>query len=213
MNLLQISLTNLCNKSCEYCPIKKWRNNPQFPNLLNNEHLIPFLEKLNPKEWAIELTGGEPALYIELDYLLEWLQEKGFRGLVKTNGSLPMRKVPNFKIVAAFHDLENPPECYDEILLITHTPDFEEKIARCLREGVVYRVIEKDIHYRATPEKRTSIDKIMFINPEGCKSECKAGQSRIPVEDDSFPCRNVCKGCKSAIDFETFFTGDMKWMQ
>lgn len=209
MNLLQISLTNLCNKSCSYCPTEKWRNNPQYPNLLNNERLMPFLEQLNPKEWAIELTGGEPALYIELDELLEWLQEKGFKGLVKTNGSLPIRKVPNFKIVAAFHDLDNPPECYDEILIIEYTPGFLEKIERCLREDVVYRVIQKDTNYRLQKIEHTNIERIMFINPEGCASECKAGQSRVPIEDNDIPSRATCQGCKPAIDFEKFFTEEL----
>jgi len=209
MNLLQISLTNKCNKSCSYCPIEKWRNKEEYPNLLTNERLIPLLENLNPKEWAIELTGGEPALYPELNELLAWLETRGFSGVVKTNGSLPICKVPHFKIVAAFHDLNNPPECYDEILIISHTPDFKEKIARCLREGVVYRVIEKDTHYKATDNVKTNIEKIMFINPAGCKSECSAGSSRILLEYDSLPYRTACKGCKSAIDFEKFFTEEL----
>jgi len=209
MNLLQISLTNKCNKACSYCPIEKWRNKEEYPNLLTNERLIPLLEQLDPKEWTIELTGGEPALYPELDQLLEWLEARKFKGVIKTNGSLPIRKVPHFKIVAAFHDLNDPPECYDEILIISNTLNFKEKIARCLQEGVIYRVIEKDTHYKANSELKTNIEKIMFVNPEGCKSECSAGISRVPLEDDDLPYRTACKGCKSAIDFEKFFTEEL----
>jgi len=203
MNLIQISLTNRCNLSCNYCPIKQWRNNPAYPNLLTNKRLFLLLERLNPEEWAVELTGGEPALYAELDELLDWLQAKGFRGLVKTNGTLPIRKVPSFKIVAAFHDLGNPPSFFDEILIISHTPDFERKIEWCLEHDYTYRVIEKDTH--TPPGGCENYGLIMFVTPEGHKSECSVGKQRVPLEEAEMPFRKACPGCKTFRDFNIFF--------
>jgi len=202
MNLLQISLTNRCNMSCDYCPIKPWRNNPAHSNLLTNERLFLLLERLDPQEWAIELTGGEPALYPELDELLSWLQAKGSRGLVKTNGTLFIRKVPSFKIVAAFHNLENPPKCYDEILLIDHTLDFNAKKEWCVANDIKYRVIERDTY--SNPTLGASGGKIMFVNPAGSKSECSAGLQRVPLEDLAMPSRTACLGCKTFRDFIVF---------
>jgi len=205
MNLIQISLTNRCNRSCDYCPIKPWRNNPAYPNKLTNEKLFLLLEKLNPKEWAIELTGGEPALYLELDELLGWLQAKGFHGLIKTNGTQYIRKVPSFKIVAAFHNLNKPPKWFEDILIIAHTPDFERKIEWCLERGISYKVIERDTYNKPAGKDDKSDGKIMFITPGGHKSECSAGTQRVPLEDAEMPSRDACPGCKTFKDFKIFF--------
>jgi len=205
MNLLQISLTNSCNLSCNYCPIAKWRNNPNFPNSLTNERLFQLLEKLNAQEWAVELTGGEPALYPEMDELLGWLQAKGFRGLIKTNGTLPIRKVPSFKIIAAFHNMNKPPKWFEEILLIAHTPDFQNKIEWCLERGISYKVIERDTYSNPADNKEESDGRIMFVNPAGHKSECSAGTQRIPLEEAEMPSRDACPGCKTFKDFKIFF--------
>jgi hypothetical protein len=215
MNLLQISLTNKCNRECPYCPIARWRNNPAHPDKLSNARLFPFLNKLDPQEWAIELTGGEPALYQEIDELLGWLQANGFTGLVKTNGSMPIRSVPNFRRVAAFHELAKPPCFYDEILIISGLPDFEAKIEWCLANGAEYKAIELDRRYIANGKRTpTGIDRIMFVNPAGDLQECKADhKNRIPLEDGKLPMRKACKECKSAIDFEIFFTEELRqWM-
>jgi len=205
MNLVQISLTNKCNLSCDYCPIKPWRNNPNYPNKLTNEKLFLLLERLDPKEWAIELTGGEPALYPELDELLGWLQAKGFRGLVKTNGMLPIRKVPSFKIIAAFHNLNKPPQCFDEILIINHTTDSENKIEWCIEHKVPFQIIERDTYSKPAGKEDKSNGKIMFVTPEGHKSECNAGTQRVPLEDAEIPSRDACPGCKTFKDFNVFF--------
>jgi len=207
MNLIQISLTNLCNLKCDYCPIKPWRNNPNHPNLITNKRLFPFFERLSPQEWVVELTGGEPALYPEIDQLLDWLQSKSFHGLVKTNGTLPIRKVPSFKIVAAFHELKRPPKWFDEILIINHTPDFNEKIEWCLENETEYKVIERDTYSKPCTGK--SRGRIMFINPAGSKSECSGGEKRVPLEETENPSRDACPGCKTFIDFEIFL--NKKW--
>ncbi|MDR2582369.1 MAG: hypothetical protein LBC75_02685 [Fibromonadaceae bacterium] len=203
MNLLQISLTNQCNLSCDYCPVKPWRNNPNCQNLLTNERLFLLLERLDPQEWAIELTGGEPALYSELDELLSWLQAKAFRGLIKTNGTLPIRRVPSFKIVVAFHNLQKPPKWFDEILIIAHTPDFNAKKEWCRKNGIEYKVIERDTYDK--PTGGASSGRIMFVTPEGHKSECSAGTQRVPLEEAETPTRNACPGCKTFRDFNIFF--------
>ena len=48
---------------------------------LNNVRLIPFLYKyVDPKNWFIELTGGEPGLYNGLNELVSWLTNHQYRG-------------------------------------------------------------------------------------------------------------------------------------
>jgi len=207
MNLLQIALTNKCNRECAWCPIAKWRNNPAHPDKLTNERLFMLLGRLDPQEWAIELTGGEPALYPELDELLGWLQAKGFRGLVKTNGSLAIRSVPNFRRIAAFHELGKPPYFHDEVLIISNLPDFRAKVEWCLANGAAYKAIERDICWRPNGKRRHSIGNAMFVNPAGHIQECNADRkNRVPIEDGRMPMRKACRECKCAMDFEMFFT-------
>jgi hypothetical protein len=180
-----------------------WRNNSTYKNFLTNERLFLLLNRLSAQEWVVELTGGEPALYPELDELLNWLQAKNFHGLIKTNGTLPIRRVPSFKIIAAFHELQNPPRWYDEILIINHTPDSESKIKWCIEHGIKFGVIERDTYSKPTSGK--SSGRIMFVNPAGSKSECSGGQQRIPLEEAEFPSRDACPGCKTFKDFNIFF--------
>jgi hypothetical protein len=169
--------------------------------------LFPLLERLDTGDWAIELTGGEPALYPGLDELLGWLQAKGFRGLVKTNGTLPIRSVPSFRRIAAFHDIASPPSFYDEILIIARLPDFEAKVEWCLANGAEYKAIEPESHWR--PDGRgepAGIDSIMFANPEGQLQACSADhRNRIPIGDGRLPMRKACSYCKTATDFIKFF--------
>ena len=116
----------------------KWRNfeRPRFP--LNNCELIPFLSRfVNPQEWVIELTGGEPSLYEGIEELMEWLSGNGYRTIVKTNGSGNLPMLPNVKIVAAFHRLNKPPFNYDEYLIVDRI-DREQKEAYYKEHGIPF---------------------------------------------------------------------------
>lgn len=216
MNFLQISLTNRCNFSCWHCPMKEWRNRePKFP--LNNAELLPFLEmNVDPKEWVVELTGGEPSLYEGIEELMEWLSANGYRTIVKTNGSGNLPKLPNVKIVAAFHKLDEPPQNYD-IYLIVDKVQREEKEAYCKEHGIPYKVIGFD---KENPDNATNgFTYVSFINAAGHDCACPAG---MPMQKEDLegnhdfgritdsplkkgPC---CKSCKAAIDAWRFLRND-----
>jgi len=86
MTYFLLSLTNKCNKHCGYCVVKRWRNNPDFPDKAAAEDFISFLEKEFERGDAVELTGGEPTLFPGLETLLDWLREHGARAILRTNG-------------------------------------------------------------------------------------------------------------------------------
>lgn len=207
MNFLQISLTNKCNFACPTCPMGKWRNSepPRWP--LYNAELIPWLEKyIQPSQWVVELTGGEPSLYDGIEDLMRWLSEHGYRTLVKTNGSGNLPHLPNVKLVAAFHKLEQPPRNYDEYLIVDKLQRTEKELY-CIDNGIKYNVIgfNKD----RIDEKSHPFVHCAYINPAGHQLGCMA-RSAIEGVRNGVDYRRIthrplvamdcCSHCKAAID-------------
>lgn len=197
--------------------MKEWRNSeaPRWP--LCNGELFPFIERyVKPSEWVIELTGGEPTLYEGLDELLDWLSEKGYYTLVKTNGSNPICNRKNVKICSAFHRLEQPPKYYDEYLIVDKIQS-DEKVAYCKDNGIPYKVIG---YNKENPDNaRCDFKLISFINPAGHNLSCPADVPRQIVRDGedvgrinhtdiiTKPC---CGSCKAAIDAWRFLPDEIK---
>jgi len=207
MNFLQISLTNKCNFSCWHCPMGKWRNagEPRWP--LDNATLLPYLKKYaRPSLWVIELTGGEPSLYPEIHELMHWLSDNGYRTLVKTNGSCNLPHLPNVKIVAAFHRLEQPPKNFDEILIVDKIQR-EEKESYCKERGFPYKVIG---YGKENPDNAThEFELCAFVNPAGHQTGCLAMRPHERVVDGvdynrishrPLVAQTCCPHCKAAID-------------
>ena len=208
MNFLQISLTNRCNFSCWHCPMKEWRNSepPRWP--LSNAELIPFLEKyVTPHEWIIELTGGEPSLYPELPELLDWLSVNGYRVVVKTNGSGNIPHHQNVVIVAAFHQLGNPPKNYDQVLIVDKI-DREPKEAYCIAHSIPYQVIGYETE--VTDDVKHGFKWMAYINPAGHQVGCCARKIIENVKPDGVDYNRIshrplvvqaaCPQCKAATD-------------
>lgn len=217
LGFLQISLTNRCNFNCWHCPMGKWRNSdaPRWP--MTNAELIPFLQKqVRPQEWIIELTGGEPSLYPELDELLEWLSENGYRTVVKTNGSGNIPHLPNVVIVAAFHRLEQPPKNFDQVLIVDKVQR-EEKEAYCKEHGIPYQVI--GFGKEVIDDVQHGFAWTAYINPAGHQVGCLADR---PVEDvrggedynritrRPLVRQAACKQCKAANDCWRFLKEEWK---
>lgn len=211
MNFLQISLTNRCNFSCWHCPMGQWRNStaPRWP--LNNNELIPWLEQyVAPSQWCVELTGGEPSLYEGIDELMVWLNAHQYKTLVKTNGSGNLKHYPNVKLVAAFHRLSNPPQNYDEYLIVDKI-DRDAKEAYCNVKDISYKVIGYNKENPDGFAHRFSL--CAYVNPAGHQLGCMA---RAAIEDvrDGEDYRRInhrplvamdcCPHCKAAIDAYRF---------
>lgn len=214
MNFLQISLTNRCNFNCWHCPMGKWHNSepPRWP--LCNAELIPWMDKyVQPDQWVVELTGGEPSLYPEIDELLHWLSEHGYKTLVKTNGSGDLPHLPGVKLVAAFHQLKNPPKNYD-VYLIVDKIDREAKEKYCNEHGISYKVIGFGKENPDGYSHRFAL--CAYVNNAGHQVGCQAravfesvrngvDYRRIPHRAlVAMPC---CPNCKAAIDADRFLEG------
>lgn len=161
MNLLTVYPIQSCNLNCYYCPMKKWTYPIDSPcNQLNNDILFKWIDKyLNPNEWLIEISGGEPGVYPEIGTLVEGLSERGYYGEIKTNGMLPIPKTDTFIRVAAWHeacDINHPPKYYDEMLIICNPNDcWKDKIAYCKKHNISYKDVPfREFHIEESLRKR-----------------------------------------------------------
>jgi len=107
MTYFLLSVTNTCNKSCDYCVVKPWLNNTKYPDKINAAHIIRFLGgQMEPGDIA-EITGGEPTLWPDLFTLLDWLKDHGAKVILRTNGINlgAWREIyDNMVVVLARHD-------------------------------------------------------------------------------------------------------------
>lgn len=223
MNLLQIALTTKCNLHCKECPMYSFVNAGDANWELNNVRLIPFLYKyVDPKNWFIELTGGEPGLYNGLNELVSWLTNHQYRGLIKTNGLLPLPKSGHFPRIAAWHGnsvSDMCPEYYDQILLIYGIQDYQNKAEYCDTHKMPFKTIglDKDSGIDRTEH---ALKRIAFINAVGQVLECPAVRPRpkygqygdlTMVEFSELKDHEACKHCKAALDFWKFI--EESWRQ
>jgi len=233
MNILNISIIMSCNYDCDYCPVKKWLiplteiENAKH-NLLTNEALLKWLNKyLKPEEWYIEITGGEPGLYPEIDTLISALTEMGYHGQIKTNGSLPITASPNFTRCAAWHKDKDFPTYYDQIAIIKNPDDeWQEKENYCKEHKILYKLLDFDA--RSCGER--NIAELMqnyepnrtvysqHINDKGQVICCPAATPVMQngkmtifelVEPYYTNILKTCKSCKNVHDVELFLSDDI----
>ena len=196
----------------------KWRNSPspRFP--LKNQELIDFFNRyLDPNVWIVELTGGEPSLYDGLGGLLEWLSNNRYYTLIKTNGSNLIKHYDNVKIVAAFHKLQEPPKCFDEMLIVDKI-DSAAKKQYCESNGIPYHIIGYNTE---NPDGAVhGFTNCAYINNAGHETTCKAmppvervsadGIDYGRIDRNPFFSGKCCARCKAAIDAWRFLPDEIK---
>ena len=196
----------------------KWRNSPspRFP--LNNQELIDFFNRyLDPNVWIVELTGGEPSLYDGFGSLLEWLSNNRYYTLIKTNGSNLIKHYDNVKIVAAFHKLQAPPKCFDEILIVDKIDSVAKK-QYCESNGIPYHIIGYNTE---NPDGAVhGFTNCAYINNAGHETTCKAmppvervsadGIDYGRIDRNPFFSGKCCARCKAAIDAWRFLPDEIK---
>jgi len=237
VNVLTVSLMSSCNRSCYYCPVKKWLrplsgeqtqddidNNRPKVNQITNAALLSWLGAyLDPREWYIELTGGEPGLYPEIALLIAGLSGRGYNGMVKTNGSLPVPPDPRFTRVTAWHEgVKDLPPYYDQIVIIENPKDkWKDKVSYCKERGIPYHTVLFDRQYegRKIDPAYCRINKTikcLHISSSGQITPC----SRVSPDDgctifkmsppEPLDLSRRCPRCKNMNDVEMFLPGDIR---
>lgn len=211
MNILTISLVSSCNRRCTYCPVQKWLAPldewKTWDHPLNNNDLLQWIKRnIDPDKWFLELTGGEPGLYPEIDDLLCALTEQRFFGIVKTNGTCNIKKTKNFPLISAWHlGEEHAPLFFDEILIIKNPQDnWKKKAAYCEEKGIPHKTTMFDPVFegRKLNEVFCKINKTInctHINSSGQITECAAGKINKAItiynKASPIPIRNLVSSC------------------
>jgi hypothetical protein len=155
-------------------------------NCMTNEMLLRWLDKfIDPKEWFIKITGGEPGLYPEIGKLIPSLANRGYRGYIETNGSLPIPKAENFPRLAAWHERKPKPKYVDIMLIIQAKDDWKAKVKWCEDNKIPYYITMMRGQYspfsieerRAADAARqpTSIEGILMLYSSGSLVRCPCG--------------------------------------
>jgi MoaA/NifB/PqqE/SkfB family radical SAM enzyme len=96
--VVQLIPTEACNLRCPFC--NQWGTNGYFLNgsrkveSIDQQASISLIEKLSPADSMINVHGGEPFAYKEIDGLLAALAERDFDVLITTNGTLMKSHLP-----------------------------------------------------------------------------------------------------------------------
>lgn len=185
MKLLNIAIMQSCNYNCEYCTMKQWTypidavwDNGTRVNSITNEALLKWLDEyIDPKEWIIKITGGEPGLYLEIDNLIPELEQRGYKGLIETNGSLSIPKSESFIRLAAWHLNRDFPQYYDTILIIKNDKDkWGLKEEYCIELNIPYVTVmlrEKNSLYDVPGDvEHTKLDGLLMMYSSGGLQLC-----------------------------------------
>jgi len=189
-------------------------------NGITNKLLLEWLDKyLDPKEWFIEITGGEPGLYPEIKELVPNLTNRGYKGLIRTNGSLPIPGLPSFKRVTAWHK-DKPFPKYQDYILILENPDddWKKKEQHCKDNNIPhvvfpYKFFSTDQHqtteYPPKPSKLFTKMTTMFSS--GAMTGCfngaaylREGASLFKMSEPVIYDLRECRTCGN-IDAVEFF--------
>ena len=151
---------NDCNFTCRYCPIPEDLLRPKsaafnrFYDLGYHDRILSFFQKLYDYSgaWIICLTGGEPLLMPNLEYLSSHLIQIGHKIRYNTNLSVAFERRPEW--LAA-----NPPSGVDLFMVSIHDQTHIDTIVSRVRnlKSRGYRVIVRVV---CTPDKLDTLDEL-----------------------------------------------------
>jgi organic radical activating enzyme len=157
---LMWAVYNDCNFTCQYCPIPEELLRPKsmafkrFQDLGYHERILGFFQKLHDYSgaWVVCLTGGEPLLMPNLEYLTSGLIRIGHQIRYNTNLSIALERRPEW--FAA-----NPPTGVDLLMVSIHKQtDIDAVFARVSKlKSLGYRVIVRVV---CTPEMMDLLDEL-----------------------------------------------------
>jgi organic radical activating enzyme len=202
-------------------------------NRLTNNLIFSWLDKYcPPEEWCIEISGGEPGVYPEIEELVIGLAERGYYGLIKTNGTRVIPQSDNFKRISAWHKcrgLDNPPEYYDTILIIKNPSDcWREKKQYCIDRKIPFKEVifrdysipleEREVDEEDVALENTFIKNWTVLYSSGQLAKCYSYENipEITVQNMSPPpqidIQENCPYCCNVKGFEIFLTDELMQM-
>ena len=120
--VVQLIPTEACNLRCPFC--NQWGTNGYFlagsrkVESIDQHAIIPLIERLSPVDSMINVHGGEPFAYKQIDNLLETLADRDFDVLITTNGTLMkshLAAVARIRNLAFILSIDGDEETHDSV--------------------------------------------------------------------------------------------------
>ena len=142
INFATLQITNKCNLDCSFCStafcptcLKFIEQNDEELSLNDWKKIIDELVLFGTK--TILITGGEPALYKQIDELLKYCVKKGLNVNLHTNGIIAIRMIPKevnlmitvFKASNLNSALKNYSE-HKNVILLSEEEDYKSVKAK-----------------------------------------------------------------------------------
>jgi len=120
--VVQLIPTEACNLRCPFC--NQWGDAGYFLSgsrkveSIDKDAITSLIRKLSPRDSMINVHGGEPFAYKQIDHLLSALAERDFDVLITTNGTLMKSHLPavaRIKNLAFILSIDGDEETHDSV--------------------------------------------------------------------------------------------------
>jgi hypothetical protein len=195
-------------------------------NAITKNALVKWLERhIDPDNHILDITGGEPGLHPEIKTIIPALDEMGYHGIIRTNGTTPIPKSKTFQLITAWHEGCGCPTHYDQVLILTNpNENWKEKIEKKKKNEIPYKVSLFTTDYLTGSSfdtslcKKNKIIECTYMNNQGLLSCCS---SEYPKQKDNIfemtpPVYmnlvnvEVCSKCKSIGDIENYLPDNLR---
>lgn len=118
LQLLVLIVTRRCNLHCSMCMQNHDDHRKQETNRIDIDAYKKLLDEVKGWNPAIQITGGEPFMYSEIDTLIEAVKEKNLFCMINTNGTMLKKHaglIVDSGVEKVTVSIEGPAEIHNQI--------------------------------------------------------------------------------------------------
>ena len=149
INLMVLVVTRRCNMYCEFCMQDHDAHRQPELNRIGLGDYRRVLDQAKIWNPTIQLTGGEPFIYPEIEELINVIKEKNFFCIANTNGSTlknHAKQLVELGLEKIAISLDGPPEVHDHVRQFDNAYQLAEEGIRALanekkRQGKSYPLV------------------------------------------------------------------------
>lgn len=113
-----------CNLRCSYCDTKYSYNEEEYPDIAVDD-IVKTVSKFGC--CRVTLTGGEPLIHGDVDFLVEELTNRGIEVNIETNGSVDISPYVSDKKVIVTMDYKCPSSGMENMMLFSNLDKLRQK--------------------------------------------------------------------------------------